>query len=191
MPESYEPYLAEVLIDSETLQKRIAELGAEISRDLAGLRDLWLICVLKGGVMFLTDLMRHITIPHAVDFMAVSSYGVQARESTGHVRIVMDLSTDPAGKNLLIVEDIIDSGHTLDYIIKLLRARNPASVRVCTLLNKSERREVDIPLSYVGFDIPNKFVFGYGLDLDELFRNMPFVGVADEEAWRQRRRELA
>ncbi len=186
MPEAYEPYLAEVLIDMETLQARIAELGAQISRDLAGVPDLWLICVLKGGVMFLTDLMRHITVPHAVDFMAVSSYGVDVRQSSGHVRIVMDLSTDPAGKNLLIVEDIIDSGHTLDYILKLLRARNPASIRICTLLNKWERREVDIPLSYVGFDIPNKFVFGYGLDLDELFRNVPFIGVADVEAVKRR-----
>ena len=186
MPEPYEPFLAEVLIDEATLQKRIAELGEQISCDLAGTKDLWLICVLKGGVMFLTDLIRHIRIPHAVDFMAISSYGVDARESSGHVRIVMDLSTDPAGKNLLIVEDIIDSGHTLDYILKLLRARNPASIRICTLINKRERREVDIPLDYVGFDIPNKFVFGYGLDLDEIFRNVPFIGVADEAAWSRR-----
>ena len=185
MPEAYERYLAEVLIDEATLQARVAELGAQISRDLAGVKDLLLLCVLKGGVMFLTDLIRHITVPHAIDFMAVSSYGIDARESTGHVRIVMDMSTDPAGKNLLIVEDIIDSGHTLEYIINLLRARNPASVRVCTLLNKYERREVDIPLDYVGFDIPNRFVFGYGLDLDELFRNMPFVGVADAAALSQ------
>ena len=182
MPEAYERYLAEVLIDEATLQARIAELGEEISRDLAGVRDLCLICVLKGGVMFLADLMRHLTVPHAVDFMAVSSYGVEARESSGHVRIVMDLSADPAGKNLLIVEDIIDSGHTLDYILKLLRARKPASIRVCTLLNKWERREVDIKLDYVGFDIPNKFVFGYGLDLDEIFRNLPFVGVVKTDA---------
>lgn len=177
MPKNYEQYLAEVLIDEETLKARISELGAQISRDLADVPDLWLICVLKGGVMFLTDLMRQLTVPHAVDFMAVTSYGVQARESSGHVRIVMDLSTDPAGKNLLVVEDIIDSGHTLDYILKLLRARNPASIRICTLLNKWERREVAIALDYVGFDIPDKFVFGYGLDLDQLYRDLPFIGV--------------
>jgi hypoxanthine phosphoribosyltransferase len=182
MPRAYERYLAEVLIDEATLQARIAELGEEVSRDLAGVQNLWLICVLKGGVMFLSDLMRRITVPHAVDFMAISSYGVEARESSGHVRIVMDLSADPAGKNLLVVEDIIDSGHTLDYILKLLRARNPASIRVCTLLNKWERREVDIKLDYVGFDIPNKFVFGYGLDLDEIYRNLPFVGVVKADA---------
>lgn len=182
MSRAYEKYLSEVLIDEHTLQKRIAELGTQISQELAGMSNLWLICVLKGGVMFLSDLTRHIAIPHAIDFMAVSSYGAGARESSGQVRIVMDLSTNPAGKNLLIVEDIIDSGHTLDYIIKMLRTRSPASIRICTLLNKHQRREVDIPLDYVGFDIPNKFVYGYGLDLDELFRNMPFIGVADLDA---------
>ncbi len=178
MPQSYEDYLQEILIDEETLQSRVAELGAQISEDFAGLDNLWLICVLKGGVLFLTDLMRHLTVPHAIDFMAISSYGVNVRESSGHVRIMMDLSIDPVGKNLLIVEDIVDSGHTLDYIIKLLRTRNPASIRVCTLLNKYERREVASKLDYVGFDIPNKFVFGYGLDLDELYRDLPFIGVA-------------
>ncbi|MBN1287274.1 MAG: hypoxanthine phosphoribosyltransferase [Anaerolineae bacterium] len=182
MPGAYEKYLAEVLIDEETLQKRIAELGAQISQDLAGIDDLWLVCVLKGGVMFLSDLTRHLTIPHAIDFMAVTSYGAGARESSGQVRIVMDLSTNPAGKNLLIVEDIIDSGHTLDYIVKMLRTRSPKSIRICALLNKFERREVDIKIDYVGFDIANKFVYGYGLDLDERFRNMPFIGVADLNA---------
>jgi len=136
-----------------------------------------LICILKGGVLFLADLMRYIRVPHAIDFMAISSYGDGVRESSGRVRIEMDLNQDIAGKHILVVEDIIDSGHTMQYILSLLRTRNPASVRICTLLNKPSRRQVDVTLDYVGFDIPDKFVFGYGLDLDELFRNLPFVGV--------------
>jgi hypoxanthine phosphoribosyltransferase len=139
-----------------------------------------MICVLKGGVMFLTDLMRHIHIPHAIDFMAVSSYGVGARESTGVVRIIMDLATDISDKHVLLVEDIIDSGRTLGYLREVLLARNPASLAICALLDKHERREVDVPLDYVGFEIPNEFVFGYGLDVDELYRNLPFIGVLRE-----------
>jgi hypoxanthine phosphoribosyltransferase len=172
----YEEYLSEILITSEQLQARIAELGAQISADYAG-QDLLLVCILKGGVLFLTDLMRHITVPHSINFMAVSSYGTGSRESTGAVRILMDLETDIVGRNVLLVEDIIDSGHTLDYITRVLRARGPASLRVCTLLDKAERRQVDVKLDYVGFKIPNKFVFGYGLDLDEMYRNLPFIGV--------------
>jgi hypoxanthine phosphoribosyltransferase len=163
------------------LQSRIAELGQQISQDYAG-RDLLLVCILKGGVLFLTDLMRNITIPHAINFMAVSSYGAGSRESTGAVRILMDLETNIEGRNVLLVEDIIDSGHTLAYITRVLRARNPNSLRVCTLLDKFERREVDVRLDYVGFQIPNKFVFGYGLDLDEVYRNLPFIGVVKPDA---------
>jgi hypoxanthine phosphoribosyltransferase len=170
--------LDEVLIDETTLQARVAELGAQISKDYAGVDNLLLICVLKGGVMFLTDLMRHIDVPHAIDFLAVSSYGTRVRETTGVVRIEMDLQQDVAGRNLLIVEDIIDSGTTLAYIRRLLEARNPASIKICTLLNKPSRRQVPIHVDYIGFDIPNKFVFGYGLDLDQLYRNLPFVAVA-------------
>jgi hypoxanthine phosphoribosyltransferase len=169
-------YLHEVLIPAAGLQARIADLGREISADYAGKTPL-LVCILRGGVMFLTDLMRQLSVPHAVDFMAVSSYGSGARESSGSVRIMMDLTTDIEGCDVLIVEDIIDTGHTMHYILQVLQARGPASVKICTLLNKAERREVDVPIDYVGFDIPNKFVFGYGLDLDELFRNLPFVGV--------------
>lgn len=176
MEKSYEKYLAEILIDEETLQKRVKELGDAISRDYEG-EDLMLLCVLKGGVMFLTDLMRHITVPHSVDFMAISSYGSGVRDSTGQVRIQKDLDQPLMGRNLLIVEDIIDTGHTLNYLTTLLDARHPKSLRICTLLNKYQRREVDIPVDYIGFDIPNKFVFGYGLDLDELYRNLPFIGV--------------
>ncbi len=172
----FEDYLGEILISSEQLQTRIVELGAQISADYAG-KDLLLVCILKGGVMFLTDLMRQITVPHAINFMAISSYGAGSRESTGAVRILMDLETDIVGRNVLLVEDIIDSGHTLSYIERVLRARNPCSLRICALLDKAERREVDVMLAYVGFQIPNKFVFGYGLDLDEVYRNLPFIGV--------------
>jgi hypoxanthine phosphoribosyltransferase len=169
-----------VLVDEETLQRRVAELGQAISEDYAD-RQLILICVLKGGVAFLTDLMRQITIPHEIDFLAISSYGVGQRESTGAVRLIMDLKTDIAGRDALIVEDIVDSGRTMDYLLRNLWARQPASLRICTLLNKPSRREVDVSLDYIGFDIPNEFVLGYGLDFDEKYRNLPYVGVLKPE----------
>lgn len=178
MPHPYEHYLQEILIDSETLQARVRELGQQISADYAQAGNLLLVCVLKGGVMFLTDLMRHITVPHSIDFMAIASYGDGVRESSGRVRIDMDLQQDIGQKHILVVEDIIDSGHTMHYIMRLLATRNPASVRICSLLSKPSRRQVEIKLDYVGFEIPDKFVFGYGLDLDEVFRNLPFIGVA-------------
>jgi hypoxanthine phosphoribosyltransferase len=179
MEAAYRKYLKEVLIDEQTLQQRIAELGQTISADYEAKNDLLLICILKGGVMFLTDLMRHISIPHEIDFLAISSYGRSARESTGNVRIDMDLSAEVTGKHLLIVEDIIDSGHTLRFVMDVLQARQPASLKLVTLLDKASRRQVSIPIDYVGFSIEDKFVFGYGLDLDEKFRNLPFVGVVD------------
>lgn len=181
MASSYEKYLAEVLIDEATLKVRIADLGAQISRDYAECDNLLLICILKGGVMFLTDLMRHIAVPHAIDFMAASSYGSGARESSGTVRIDMDISVPLEGRHVLIVEDIIDTGYTLHFVMQTLKARRPASLRLCALLNKQSRREVDMPIDYIGFEIENKFVFGYGLDLDEKFRNLPFIGVVDLE----------
>ena len=168
-------YVSEILIPSDKLQARIAELGAEISRDYAG-QDLLLLSVLKGSVLFLTDLMRHITVPHAVDFMAVSSYGT-GQTSSGVVRIMKDLDASIEGRNVLIVDDIIDTGATLEYLVRILRARMPASLRICTLLNKPSRREVEVPVDYIGFDIPNKFVLGYGLDLKELYRNLPYIAV--------------
>ncbi|MEE9508389.1 MAG: hypoxanthine phosphoribosyltransferase [Anaerolineales bacterium] len=174
--QDYHEFLEEVLIDEERLQKRIKELGAEISQDYKG-KVLLLICILRGGVMFLTDLMRAITVPHMIDFMAVSSYGVGTRESAGHVRITLDLTTSIAGRDVLLVEDIIDSGNTIASVLAMLRTRDPNSLRVCTLLDKAERRESEVPIHYRGFEIPNKFVFGYGLDLDEYYRNLPFVGV--------------
>ncbi|MBN1565878.1 MAG: hypoxanthine phosphoribosyltransferase [Anaerolineae bacterium] len=182
MSQSYEKYLREVLIDTDTLQTRITELGQEISAAYADTENLLLICILKGGVMFLTDLMRSLTIPHTIDFMAISSYGTGVRESSGRVRIDMDLKQDVAGKHLLIVEDIIDSGHTLQYILNLLDTRDPASVRICTLLSKPSRRQVHIDVDFVGFEIPDKYVFGYGLDLDEHYRNLPFIAVCNTDA---------
>jgi hypoxanthine phosphoribosyltransferase len=176
MDMDWQEYVEEVLVSEGTLQERIAELGTQISADYEG-KDLLLVCVLKGGVMFLTDLMRHITIPHRIDFMAISSYGTGARESSGIVRILMDLSTDIKGRDVLIVEDIIDTGHTLDYILRLLQTRNPASLRVCCLLDKPSRREVPIAVDYLGFSIPDKYVFGYGLDLDEYYRDLPMVAT--------------
>lgn len=182
MKQPYKKYLQEILIDETSLQARIAELGSEISADYADCDNLLLVCILKGGVMFLTDLMRHISVPHEIDFMAVSSYGAGARETTGKVRIDMDLTSQVEGRNVLIIEDIIDSGHTLKFVMTMLNARKPASLRLCTLLNKAARREVEIPIDYTGFDIEDRFVFGYGLDLDEKFRNLPFIGVARLDA---------
>jgi hypoxanthine phosphoribosyltransferase len=176
----YQPILERVLLTEEQLQTRIAELAAQISHDYAG-KDLLLICILRGGVVFLTDLMRKLTIPHHIDFMAVSSYGVGARETTGKPRIMLDLNTDIRGRHVLLVEDIVDSGVTLDHVLRLLQTREPASLNVCVLMDKEDRRVVNIPTRYVGFKIPNEFVFGYGLDIDEVFRNLPFVGVVKKE----------
>jgi hypoxanthine phosphoribosyltransferase len=180
--ESYKKFLAEVLITEEQINNRTRELAAEFSRDYAG-EELLLVCILRGGVVFLTDLMRHITIPHAIDFMAISSYGVGARESTGSVRITMDLTTNIHSLNVLLVEDIVDSGRTIANVIEMLETRHPKSLRVCALLDKTARRECEVPLEYVGFDIEDKFVFGYGLDLDEHYRNLPFVGVVNTDEY--------
>jgi hypoxanthine phosphoribosyltransferase len=172
----------QILIGEDELQARIRELAAEIAADYQGTEDLLLLCVLKGAYMFLADLSRLLPIPHEVDFMAVSSYG-QGTTSSGAVRIVLDLKEDIAGKNVLIVEDIIDSGRTLDYMRRNLLARAPASLRICTLLNKPERREIDVPLDYLGFDIPDEFVVGYGLDFAQRYRNLPFIAVLKPEAF--------
>jgi hypoxanthine phosphoribosyltransferase len=177
--QDYREILAETLIDEHTLQNRIAEIGEEISRDYADTDDLLLICILRGGIVFLVDLMRHITVPHQLDFMAISSYGAGARESEGNVRVTLDLQTNIRDKDVLLVEDIIDSGHTISHVLELLSTRQPRSLKVCSLLDKAERREVVVPIHYRGFEIPNKFVFGYGLDLDEYYRNLPFIGVVD------------
>jgi len=176
--QDYNDILAEILIDEKSLQTRIKELGTEISADYPD-GNLLLICILRGGVPFLVELSRQISAPHMMDFMAVSSYGVGKRESGGTVRLTMDLQTDIRDKDVLLVEDIIDSGHTIASVLELLQLRQPRSLKVCALLDKSERREAVVPIHYRGFDIPNKFVFGFGLDLDEYYRNLPFVGVVD------------
>ncbi len=181
--QDYREVLDEVLVSEESLQARIEELGAEISRDYQN-ESLHLVCILRGGVLFLTDLMRQITIPNTIDFMAVSSYGTAARQSTGQVRIAMDLKDEIYGRNVLLVEDIVDSGYTIASVLKFLETRHPRSLRVCTLLDKPERREVEVPIHYRGFTIPNKFVFGYGLDLDDYYRNLPFVASVNLERYK-------
>ncbi len=167
--------VGEILIDEATVQGRVAELGAEISADYDG-RDLLLVGVLKGAVFFMADLMRQLTVPCEIDFMAISSYGA-ATDSSGVVRILKDLDVNVAGRDVLVVEDIIDSGLTLSYLMRNLKARRPATLEICALLTKPERREIDVPVRYVGFEIPNRFVIGYGLDFAERYRNLPYIGV--------------
>ena len=169
--------VAEVLIDEQTLRARVEELGEEVSRDYAD-REPLLIGVLKGAVFFMADLMRQLTVPCEVDFMAISSYGA-ATDSSGVVRILKDLDINIEGRDVLVVEDIIDSGLTLGYLMRNLEAREPASLEVCALMTKPERRQIDVPVRYVGFEIPNRFVIGYGLDFGERYRNLPYVGVLD------------
>jgi hypoxanthine phosphoribosyltransferase len=171
--------IGEILVQQDDLQHRVRELAGEISRDYDG-RQLFLVGVLKGAVFFLSDLMRHLEVSCEVDFMAVSSYG-SSTDSSGVVRILKDLDAPIAGRDVLIVEDIVDSGLTLSYLLRTLKARDPASLEVCALLTKPERRKVDLPIKYVGFEIPNRFAIGYGLDHVERFRNLPFVAVLQEE----------
>jgi hypoxanthine phosphoribosyltransferase len=171
--------VAEILVDEDALSGRIAELGEEISADYQG-RDLLLIGVLKGAVFFMADLMRHLNVPCELDFMAISSYGA-ATDSSGVVRILKDLDINIRDRNVLVVEDIIDSGLTLSYLVRNLGAREPASLEVCALLTKPGRREIEVPVRYVGFEIPNRFVIGYGLDFAERYRNLPYVGVLNEQ----------
>jgi hypoxanthine phosphoribosyltransferase len=175
MPESR---VGEILVQRDELEHRVRELAEEVSRDYAD-RDLLLVGVLKGAVFFLSDLMRHMELDCEVDFMAVSSYG-SSTDSSGVVRILKDLDISIEGRHVLIVEDIVDSGLTLSYLLRTLRARNPASLEVCALLTKPERRKVELPIRYVGFEIPNRFAIGYGLDHAERFRNLPFVAVLEE-----------
>lgn len=169
-----------VLLDEQAIQDRIASIAAAIDADYADTDDLLLICVLKGGYVFLSDLSRALKRPHHLDFMGISSYG-SGTSSSGAVQIIMDLKQPLNGRHVLIVEDIIDSGHTLSYLRQNLLARQPASLKICTLLNKPSRREVDVAVDYIGFDIPDEFVVGYGLDFDELYRNFPFIAVLKPE----------
>jgi hypoxanthine phosphoribosyltransferase len=171
--------VGEILVQRDDLVHRVRELAAEVSRDYRG-RDLFLVGVLKGAVFFLSDLMRHLEVPCELDFMAVSSYG-SSTDSSGVVRILKDLDAPIEGREVLIVEDIVDSGLTLSYLLRTLRARNPASLEVCALLTKPERRKVELPIKYVGFEIPNRFAIGYGLDHGERFRNLPYVAVLRDD----------
>lgn len=173
-----------VLVDEETLAHRIAQIGKQIETDYAD-KDLILVGVLKGSVVFMVDLMKQIQLPLTIDFMAVSSYG-SGTTSSGHVKIIKDLSTDIAGKDILLVEDILDSGNTLSYLIKMLESRGAASIKICALLNKPERRQANITLNYEGFVIPDEFVIGYGLDYDEHYRNLPYIGVLREEVYQNK-----
>jgi hypoxanthine phosphoribosyltransferase len=167
--------ISKVLVDEETIRARVSALGEAISQAYAG-QDLVLVSVLKGSIIFMSDLVRAITVPHEIDFMATSSYGA-ATSSSGVVRILKDLNVSIQGRNVLVVEDIIDSGHTLSYLLRLLQERQPASLRIVTLLDKPERRAVPIHVDWIGFSIPNEFVVGYGLDYNELYRNLPYIGV--------------
>ena len=173
-----DPSIGEILVQPDDLKQRVRALGEQVTAEYAG-RDLFLIGVLKGAVFFLADLMRHIDIPCEVDFMAVSSYG-SATDSSGVVRILKDLDTPIEGRDVLIVEDIVDSGLTLQYLMRNLGARNPASLEVCALLTKPERRKVELPIRFVGFEIPNRFAIGYGLDHEERFRNLSYVAALRE-----------
>jgi hypoxanthine phosphoribosyltransferase len=177
-----DPLIGEILVPSDELDRRVAELGAEVSRDYQD-RDLVLVGVLKGAVIFIADLIRHLTVPCELDFMAVSSYG-SSTDSSGVVRILKDLEASIEGRDVLIVEDIIDSGLTLQYLLRNLRARGPRSLEVCALLTKPERRRVDLPTRYVGFEIPDRFAIGYGLDYNQRYRNLRYVAALREESQR-------
>ena len=176
-------YVEKVLISEERIQQKVKDLANSINKEYEG-KELFLIGILKGSVPFMADLMKSINIPMTMDFMAVSSYG-HGMESSGVVRILKDLDFSIEGKNIIIVEDIIDSGITLSYLIDYLKNRKPASIEIVCLLNKKERRKVDINVKYVGFEVPDEFVIGYGLDYAEKFRNLPFVGVLKEEVYKK------
>jgi hypoxanthine phosphoribosyltransferase len=173
--------IKKILIDEDSLQAKVKELGAKIAEDYKG-KDLLLICVLKGAVVFVSDLMKRIDLPLEIDFMAVSSYGCDTK-SSGVVRILKDLDKGVEGKHILIVEDIIDSGLTLSYLIENLKARGPESVEICTILDKPDRRTANINIKYTGFQVPDEFVVGYGLDYAEKYRNLPYVAVLKEEVY--------
>lgn len=173
--------IKKVLIDEDTLQKKIKELGAQITKDYEG-KNLLVICILKGAVMFVTDLVKRVDLPLEMDFMAVSSYG-NATKSSGVVRILKDLNEEVCGKDILIVEDIVDTGLTLSYLVDILKSRNPNSVSICTLLDKPDNRKAELEIKYSGFNVPDEFVVGYGLDYAEKYRNVPYIFVLKEEVY--------
>ncbi|RME49190.1 MAG: hypoxanthine phosphoribosyltransferase [Chloroflexi bacterium] len=179
------PDIERVLIDEATIQRRVRELADRISEDYAGVDELLLVGILKGAFIFLADIARHLQIPHTVDFMALSAYGLSAT-TTGAVRIIMDLRHPIEGKHVMIVEDIVDTGLTLDYLYKTLESRRPASLRSCVLLDKTSRRKVDVPIDYLGFQIPDVWVVGYGLDYADKHRTLPYIGVLRREVYEKR-----
>jgi hypoxanthine phosphoribosyltransferase len=176
--QAYTEFIDEVLYDEAAIRNRVAQIAAEIDHQYAG-QDLLLVCLLRGGLTFTADLSRQISLPHELDCMSLSSYGVGHYASSGNVRVNLDLLTNIEGRHVLLVEDIVDSGRTLAHVLSMLRTREPQSVRVCVLLDKKMRREVPVQVDYVGFDVPDKYVFGYGIDIDERFRHLPFIATAD------------
>jgi hypoxanthine phosphoribosyltransferase len=182
--QDYREFIDEVLVDEVAIEKRVRELGEQISRDYAG-QDLLVVCLLRGGLTFTADLTRHITVAHELDCMSLSSYGMGHYATSGNVRVNLDLMTNIEGRHVLLVEDIVDSGRTLAHVLTMLQTREPKSVKVCVLLDKKMRREVPVNADYVGFDVPDKYVFGYGIDIDEHFRHLPFIGAADLSKYRK------
>jgi hypoxanthine phosphoribosyltransferase len=176
--QEYQEFIDEVLVDQAAIDRRVRELGAQISRDYAG-QDLLIVCLLRGGLTFTADLTRYITVSHELDCMSLSSYGTGHYASSGNVRVNLDLMTNIEGRHVLLVEDIVDSGRTLAHVLMMLKTRDPKSVKVCVLLDKKMRREVPVFADYVGFDVPDKYIFGYGIDIDEHFRHLPFIASAD------------
>ena len=182
--QDYHEFMDEVLVDERTLEKRVSELGAQISRDYAG-QELLLVCLLRGGMTFTADLARFLTIPHTLDCMSLSSYGFGHYSSSGNVRVNLDLMTNIEDLHVLLVEDIVDSGRTLAHVLQMLKTREPKSLKVCVLLDKKYRREVPVEVNYVGFDVPDKYVFGYGIDIDEHYRNLRFIASADMQKYKK------
>ena len=182
--QDYRDFIDEVLVNEDAIQKRVAELGAQISRDYAG-EELLIVCLLRGGITFSADLTRYLTISHTLDCMSLSSYGVGHYASSGNVRVNLDLMTNIEGLNVLLVEDIVDSGRTLAHVLQMLSTREPKSLKVCVLLDKKYRREVAVEVDYVGFDVPDKYVFGYGIDIDEHYRYLRFIASADLNKYRK------
>jgi hypoxanthine phosphoribosyltransferase len=182
--QDYREFIDEVLVDETTIEKRVVELGKQISSDYAG-QELLIVCLLRGGLTFTADLTRNISIPHTLDCMSLSSYGVGRYSTSGNVRVNLDLLTNIEGLNVLLVEDIVDSGRTLAHVLQMLKTREPKSLKVCVLLDKKYRREVPVEVDYVGFDVPDKYVFGYGIDIDEHFRHLRFIGSADLKKYKK------
>jgi len=182
--QDYREFIDEVLVDEKTIEKRVAELGSQISLAFAG-QELLIVCLLRGGLTFTADLTRHLTIPHSLDCMSLSSYGVGRYASSGNVRVNLDLMTNIEGRNVVLVEDIVDSGRTLAHVLQMLKTREPRNLKVCVLLDKKYRREVPVEVDYVGFDVPDKYVFGYGIDIDEHYRNLRFIASADMKKYKK------